>query len=574
MAADPEVPAAETGVPGGDRGGRLPPDRGDPAVAPPDLAAARPGRTRTTVFEAISKSTRQRIRKARGTVEVVVVRHDAPRARRTGRARGSPTPAEPAEVALDRFYDLLLETGERRHFTFGPRDAVRRLVARGARRPATSSTSRRGGTPRRRRSPVWSCIATAAASRPSTPATIAMERAGRLPARCTSCAGGRSSSRSARGAARWTSVAWTSRASRGEPHEGDPLYGLYQHKQSFGGQWLELTGAHERVFDPTRLPARAPGRPRRTAGRPMTEPTIAELLAAAELAGPVELGGLIDRLTAEGRLRGARRDGRAIGAAGLADDPGPRRHPRLAGRSGPGRCSWRSPGSTPTATTSWPRRPRPAPPPRSSTGRSPTSTCPQLVVDDTRLALATAAAWWYGDPSARAGGRRDHRHGRQDDDLVPRHGGPRGGRDPDRDDRHGRDPDRRRPGGQRGSRDDPGGTRAPARPARDAGRRRRGRGHRDDLARPGARPRRRDRLRRRDPDEPDPRAPRAPRHVGGVPRRQAEALREARPPAGRSAAGRPAATSRSPGRPPGSSTPTTRRRARSSASPRKPAPGS
>ena len=60
------------------------------------------------------------------------------------------------------------------------------------------------------------------------------------------------------------------------------------------------------------------------------------------------------------------------------------------------------------------------------------------------------------------------------------------------------------------------------------GRRRRGRGHRDDLARPGARPRRRDRLRRRDPDQPDPRAPRAARHVGGVPRRQAAAVRAAR----------------------------------------------
>ena len=38
--------------------------------------------------------------------------------------------------------------------------------------------------------------------------------------------------------------------SRDEPAEGDPLYGLYQHKQSFGGLWLELTGAHERVYDP------------------------------------------------------------------------------------------------------------------------------------------------------------------------------------------------------------------------------------------------------------------------------------------------------------------------------------
>ena len=28
------------------------------------------------------------------------------------------------------------------------------------------------------------------------------------------------------------------------------MYGLYQHKRSFGGRWLELTGAHERVIRP------------------------------------------------------------------------------------------------------------------------------------------------------------------------------------------------------------------------------------------------------------------------------------------------------------------------------------
>ena len=36
---------------------------------------------------------------------------------------------------------------------------------------------------------------------------------------------------------------------RGEPKEGDPLYVLYEHKKSFGGRWLELTGAHQRVHD-------------------------------------------------------------------------------------------------------------------------------------------------------------------------------------------------------------------------------------------------------------------------------------------------------------------------------------
>ena len=62
-------------------------------------------------------------------------------------------------------------------------------------------------------------------------------------------------------------------------------------------------------------------------------------------------------------------------------------------------------------------------------------------------------------PEPRPGGRRDHRHGRQDDDLVPRRRRARGGRHPDRDDRHGRDPDRRRPGGERGPRHDPRGAR-------------------------------------------------------------------------------------------------------------------
>ena len=30
------------------------------------------------------------------------------------------------------------------------------------------------------------------------------------------------------------------------------MWGLYQHKRSFGGEWLELTGAHERVLDANR----------------------------------------------------------------------------------------------------------------------------------------------------------------------------------------------------------------------------------------------------------------------------------------------------------------------------------
>lgn len=39
---------------------------------------------------------------------------------------------------------------------------------------------------------------------------------------------------------------------RHEPGPEDPSYGLYQHKRSFGAEWVELTGAHERVARPRR----------------------------------------------------------------------------------------------------------------------------------------------------------------------------------------------------------------------------------------------------------------------------------------------------------------------------------
>ncbi len=58
---------------------------------------------------------------------------------------------------------------------------------------------------------------------------------------------------------------------RHEPREGEPMFGLYQHKRSFGAEWLELVGAHERVLRPTRyllgrVAARALGRSRPAPG--------------------------------------------------------------------------------------------------------------------------------------------------------------------------------------------------------------------------------------------------------------------------------------------------------------------
>ena len=40
-----------------------------------------------------------------------------------------------------------------------------------------------------------------------------------------------------------------------EPAKGDPMAGLYEHKRSFGAEWVEMTGAQERVIRPWRYAA-------------------------------------------------------------------------------------------------------------------------------------------------------------------------------------------------------------------------------------------------------------------------------------------------------------------------------
>jgi lipid II:glycine glycyltransferase (peptidoglycan interpeptide bridge formation enzyme) len=36
------------------------------------------------------------------------------------------------------------------------------------------------------------------------------------------------------------------------PTAGEPTYGLYEHKRSFGAEWVDLAGAHEHVARPLR----------------------------------------------------------------------------------------------------------------------------------------------------------------------------------------------------------------------------------------------------------------------------------------------------------------------------------
>ena len=134
----------------------------------------------------------------------------------------------------------------------------------------------------------------------------------------------------------------------------------------------------------------------------MPEPTIAELLAAADPRGSRPLAGLIERLTAEGLLRGARDSGRPIGPAALAAI-------EVRGITEDSRAV--EPGAAFAAVTGehvdghdFVERAAAAGAAVAIVERPlPDVGLPQLVVERSQSALGTAAAWWFGDPSHELG---------------------------------------------------------------------------------------------------------------------------------------------------------------------------
>ena len=136
----------------------------------------------------------------------------------------------------------------------------------------------------------------------------------------------------------------------------------------------------------------------------MTEPTIAELLAAADTGLPESrpLAGLIERLTTEGLLRGARDSGRPIGPAALAAI-------EVRGITEDSRAV--EPGALFAAVTGehvdghdFVERAAAAGAAVAIVERPlPDLGLPQLVVERSKAALGTAAAWWFGDPSHELG---------------------------------------------------------------------------------------------------------------------------------------------------------------------------
>jgi lipid II:glycine glycyltransferase (peptidoglycan interpeptide bridge formation enzyme) len=212
------------------------------------------GADEAAVLAGVARSTRQRIRAAERH-GITVVRHDrgvdAP-ADDPGWVPAGPgfaAPTEPLDAALDRFYDLLLATGERRHFGFGPRapflawwraaHAAGLLILLEARssegRPIAGLVLYRHGG---RLSTVHS--ADDASMRTSQPGALHLLRwrAIQLAIR--------------EGSAEMDLGGVDVPGARFEPRPGDQMYGLAEHKRAFGATWLELSGAHERVIRPGR----------------------------------------------------------------------------------------------------------------------------------------------------------------------------------------------------------------------------------------------------------------------------------------------------------------------------------
>ncbi len=262
LAADPEVAASDAGYAHRLRGAgfhaiaEVQPSRHRMALPLPSDGDA------AAVLEGVAKATRQRIRRAERD-EVCVVRWDTAPTELEGSVRGG----EDAAGALERFYGLLRETGDRRGFTFaGPAEFIawwRRAHAAGhlvyleAREGSADgdvlgglvlyrhgrrlSTAHSGDRAERRRDHPgamhllrWRAIELALAERRTEMDLGGVDVAG----------------------------------ARRPPEPGEPTHGLYEHKRSFGAEWVQLVGAQERVVRPRRYAAgRAASKAARLLGR-------------------------------------------------------------------------------------------------------------------------------------------------------------------------------------------------------------------------------------------------------------------------------------------------------------------
>jgi lipid II:glycine glycyltransferase (peptidoglycan interpeptide bridge formation enzyme) len=246
LAADPEVAADDDAY-------RRALDavgfHGIPEIQPSRHRMAIPmpaGTDEAGLMDGIAKATRQRIRRAERD-GVVVVRWDAAPTELEGHVRAT----EEGSEALRRFYGLLRETGDRRGFGFaGPEEFVSWWTRALAAGHLVYLEAREG------------------AADGDVLGGLVLYRHGRRLS--TAHSGDRAERRRDHPGAmhllRWRAIQLALAEGRTEmdlggadvagarrvPLEGEPTFGLYEHKQSFGSSWVALAGAQERVARPWR----------------------------------------------------------------------------------------------------------------------------------------------------------------------------------------------------------------------------------------------------------------------------------------------------------------------------------
>jgi lipid II:glycine glycyltransferase (peptidoglycan interpeptide bridge formation enzyme) len=205
-----------------------------------------PGIDEAAALARVSKQTRQRIRKAEADLRVI--RYDRTVVRGAV-GDGFERPEGDLDWALARFHVMLVETARRRAFEILPRKRFNDW-AHGS---YAAGQSLYLEAQDRRASPVAGLLIYRHGNRLSTFLSADFDNTReRFPG--------------AFHLLRWRAIQLAIREGRAEmdldgadllgarriPTPADRSYGLYQHKRSFGAEWVELTGAHERVARPWR----------------------------------------------------------------------------------------------------------------------------------------------------------------------------------------------------------------------------------------------------------------------------------------------------------------------------------
>lgn len=199
-----------------------------------------------SAFARVTKQTRQRIRKADQALSVVRWDRAVPRG---AVGEGFAKPEGDLDWALAKFHVMLVETARRRAFDILPRKRFNDWAF--ASYMAGQSLYLEAVD--QRAAPVAGLLIYRHGERLSTFLSADFDNT-------------REAHPGAFHLLRWRAIQLAIREGRAEmdldgadlagarriPEPSDRSYGLYQHKKSFGAEWVELTGAHERVARPMR----------------------------------------------------------------------------------------------------------------------------------------------------------------------------------------------------------------------------------------------------------------------------------------------------------------------------------